>query len=76
MVENRHQFDPRSFDDDLPGVLEVHGNATADVRLYLPQPPIRLVRVSNEHAGFKYRVHVLPVHLPRNPCLKSPTLPP
>lgn len=39
-----------AVDHHLPLVLEVHGDATVDVRLDLSDPPVRLRRVADQHA--------------------------
>jgi len=50
------QLDHVPVDDELAGILEVDGDAMADHRLDLAQPPIRPTRVTHEIAGREERV--------------------
>jgi histidine phosphotransferase ChpT len=46
-----------AFDHDLSCMLEVHGHPPVDIRLDLPQTPVRCGWIANQHSGFQKTVH-------------------
>jgi hypothetical protein len=51
-----HQLDDGPVDENLSGVLEVHGDPVADHRLDLPQSPVGPVGMAHELAGGEHGV--------------------
>lgn len=58
LIENRLQHDAISIQNLLARILEVDGYPAADPGLHLPQPPIGLVGMAHQHAGFKEGIEV------------------
>lgn len=55
----RHKGNARAIQSDLPGVSEIHRDPPIDIRLDLPDAPLWLVRVCDQHSRFKYCVQVI-----------------
>ncbi len=62
-VEFRHEIHTFRVDDDFARMFEIDGDATADIRLYLPQPPIGTIRVADQHARFQQGARPFHLHL-------------
>jgi histidine phosphotransferase ChpT len=70
---HRHKEDAPHVDHHFSGVFEVDGYLVVDVRLYLTQTPVRLLRVSHQHSRFQKCRHFLPFR-PVQPMQDKPDL--
>ena len=62
-VVNRDQCDPAPIDDNLAAMFEVNRDATADVRLHLPQTPIGFVGMTHQIARLQNRIQIAHISL-------------
>lgn len=46
-----------ALEDDLAPVFEIHGDAPANHRLDLAQPPLRLVPMADDRTHFEQKLH-------------------
>ena len=56
----RDQGDHRPINQDLPGILEIDGDAFPDYRLYLAEAPVRAARVPYQFARYEKLRHAAP----------------
>lgn len=57
--KNRNQQNPTAINNNLPPMFKIHRDASPDVRLHLPQPPIGRFGMSHIHAGFQQGIQHL-----------------
>lgn len=58
-VEHNGEFNAAGIYDDLTSVFEIDRDLAADVRLYLPEAPLRRGRISDEHTGMEEHVRFI-----------------
>lgn len=55
-IKDGHQGNARGVDHDFALIAEVNGYLVSDVRLHLPQTPIRVLRMAYKRTGRQKRV--------------------
>lgn len=55
-IEHQRQEHVLAVYDNLPFILEVDGDLAADIRLHLPKPPLRLVRMADQHTWLQQSI--------------------